>query len=751
VSTTLLPDSPPVLPPEFSEDAEGERSSKIFVLVAVGVPTLILLGLMSGVVRDVGLDGAFPFLHVDFNLPSLLFANTPTGGDMGAHVLLPQILRDELLPSGRIIGWSTAWYAGFPAMYFYFPLPALFTVLADVVVPYGVAFKLSAIVGLVLLPTALYFLARGLSFSRVVSGFAAFGGSMFAFMESFAIYGGNVKSTLAGEFSFSWSLALSLFYLGTVVRSTRENRPFSPLAGVLLALTALSHIVTTIVIVIASLPLLLRRNGIRTLLSSWGLGLGLTAFWAIPLVVRGFQGLTTDMGWFPVQGLLGETTSPGIVATPFPDEFMPIAALGLVGMVWSLIRREDVATLVAMTLAPFFLYLFLPHWGITRLYNGRLLPFWYLGGFIFAGIALGLAVTSLSRVYPQRRQALVAMSALALLVPANVALFGVRDAPGWVAWNFTGYEDKSGYPQYEDLMRSVDGLEAGRIMWEHNNDVHNQYGTPMALMLFPYWSEDHPTMEGVFFESSITTPFHFINQSEVSKSPSNPVRGLKYSAGMNFERAVAHLALFDVEYYVSATPEATDAAREAGLESVVTVDPWTVFELADSEFVDVATRQPVVYEGDEVFGDVALEWYDDIRSFDYWVTSDGPQEWPRIDELDERFDLGTRLANGGGTVTDVVVENDLISFTTDAVGVPHLVKMSYFPNWTVTEGGEGPYPAAPSLMVVIPTEEHVVLQFRRTSVETVGNLLTLAGLVVIGGWAWQRKQRRKEDEQVVLR
>ena len=54
-------------------------------------------------------------------------------------------------------------------------------------------------------------------------------------------------------------------------------------------------------------------------------------------------------------------------------------------------------------------------------------------------------------------------------------------------------------------------------------------------------------------------------------------------------------------------------------------------------------------------------------------------------------------------------------------------------------------------MVVIPTEEHVVLQFRRTSVETVGNLLTLAGLVVIGGWAWQRKQRRKEDEQVILR
>jgi hypothetical protein len=686
VSTTLLPESPPAPPPQFSPDTQGERSAKIFVLVAVGVPTLLLLGTMSGFLRDVGLDGSFPFLHIDLNMPALLFANTPTGGDMGAHVLLPQILRDQLLPSGQILGWSTAWYAGFPAFYFYFPLPALFTVLVDLVVPYGVAFKLSTIVGLVLLPTSIYLLVRGLGFSRVVSGFGAFGGSMFAFMESFAIYGGNVKSTLAGEFSFSWSLALSLIYLGVVVKATREDRPFSPLAGVLLALTALSHIVTTMVVVLATVPLLLRRGGARTVLPSWALGLGLSAFWAIPLLVRGFQGLSTDMGWFPVQGLLGETSSPGIVATPFPDEFMPIAVLGLIGMVWALVRREDVSTLVLMTIAPFLLYIFLPQQGITRLYNGRLLPYWYLGGFILAGIALGLAVTSLSRIYPQRKQALVAVSALALIVPANVALFGAQDGPGWVNWNFTGYEGKSGYPQYEGLMRTMDELDPGRVMWEHNADAHNGYGTPMALMLLPYWNEDHPSMEGVFFESSITTPFHFLNQSEVSKSPSNPVRGLKY-AGLNFERAIAHLALFDVEYYVSVTEEATEAAGEAGLEVVATADPWTVFKLPDSSFVDVASRQPVVYEGDEVFGDVALDWYDDIHSLDYWVTSDGPADWPRITELEQRFDLGLPIGSDG-TVTDVVVEPDRISFTTDAVGVPHLVKMSYFPNWTVTEGGE---------------------------------------------------------------
>jgi hypothetical protein len=51
--------------------------------------------------------------------PELIFSNTtPSGGDMGAHVWGPAYLRDVLLPSGRLSGWSADWYAGFPAYQF---------------------------------------------------------------------------------------------------------------------------------------------------------------------------------------------------------------------------------------------------------------------------------------------------------------------------------------------------------------------------------------------------------------------------------------------------------------------------------------------------------------------------------------------------------------------------------------------------------------------------------------------------------
>ena len=164
--------------------------AKCFVASRAFVPSLIV-GAMSLVVLLV----LNPWLLLD---PS-----TPSGGDMGAHVYAPAYLRDVLLPSGRIGGWSNDWFAGFPLFYFYFPLPSLLIVFLDVFLPYGVAFKLVTVMGLLATPPAVYFMTRAFRFNRTVSTIAASSGAVFVFMESFTIYGGNIASTLAGEFSYS--------------------------------------------------------------------------------------------------------------------------------------------------------------------------------------------------------------------------------------------------------------------------------------------------------------------------------------------------------------------------------------------------------------------------------------------------------------------------------------------------------------------------------------------------------------------
>src|SRR3954462_5400477 len=87
--------------------------------------------------------------------PHLLFRNTtPSGGDMGAHVWQPAYMRDHLLPHFRLTGWTPDWYAGFPSLVFYFPLPSLAIVPLDVTLPYSIAFKLVTVLGVLSLPAS---------------------------------------------------------------------------------------------------------------------------------------------------------------------------------------------------------------------------------------------------------------------------------------------------------------------------------------------------------------------------------------------------------------------------------------------------------------------------------------------------------------------------------------------------------------------------------------------------------------------
>lgn len=719
-----------------------------FVAAMVGLPTLLIILTMSGALGPILRDG-----QSLWRIPYLLVANTPTGGDMGAHVFLPKELLESILPTGRLMGWSMDWYAGFPALYFYFPLPALTTVALDLALPYGIAFKLTTIVGVVALPAVSYLFVRFLGFPRLVAMVAGVSASIFVFMESYSIFGANIKSTLAGEFSYSWGFALSILYVGLVVRDYRNRRRFNPWAAILLGVGALAHVISTIVAVVTVLPLALSPlwfavvkrdrfrgsvDGALGVLSSWIVGFGVSAFWALAMGVRVLEGLTTDMGWSPVRTVTGHYQAPG---SPIPGELVPILAIAVVGVLWSLFRREKVLVPLWMTLWPLAGYFLIAHFEFTVLYNARLLPYWFYGVYLFAGFAIAFGAIAVGRRFADRRQATLIATAAACVVLVGSAAIAMHDLPGWVKWNYEGYEGKQTWPEYENLLETVDALPDGRVMWEVNRG-QNAYGTPMALMLLPYWSEGHPSMEGVFFESSLTTPFHFLNASEVSHQPSNPVRGLTYRP-MNFERADKHLPVYDIDYYVSFTDEATAAATDHGWEILAEPEPWTVYAAPEADRVEVATAEPVVWAGDDDFVEAALDWYDDVDNLDTWVAEDGPADWRRISDLEQRFDE-VRSYEVAASVEITTFENHTIRFTTDAVGIPHLVKVSWFPNWQV-DGADGVYRIAPSLMLVIPTESEVTLQFGLTWVEVGGaglTAVTIVGLGIYGIVALVRRKKR---------
>lgn len=728
-----------------------------------------------------------------------ILANTPTGGDMGAHVLAPAFLRDTLLPQGRIMGWSNSWFAGFPIYYFYFPLPSLVIVFLDLFLPYGVAFKLVTVAGIIATPPAAAYLARSLGLDRPAALVAGVAGGSVIFMESYTIYGGNIPSTLAGEFAFSWSFALGFFALGLMAKA-RSDRRLIPLAALILGLTALSHVLTTLMVVIAALTLLFDDEGFVPTLVTWVWGFAISAFWAIPLALR--IGLTADMGWSPLRRW----------DEILPTELwflLPLAAIGaLLGA-----RKARLGPLYLMAIVPTFYYWLvtaLPKFfpdvvgtGAWKLWNGRLIPYWYFSVLFFAGLGIAMLWERVAARLPDRIQAGVPLGIIAVvlagaggighlldrdraqwlligaaavgavaigagwlrfptmefgaLLSAGLVLVmilsGVTFLSGWARWNYSGYEQKDPYPQYEALMETLGTLPDGRVHWEANSDL-NQFGTTMALMLIPYWTEgSHTSTEGLFFESSLSTPFHFINASETSTSPSNPIPGLPYHTA-DFDRGLDHLQFFGTDYYIAFTDEAKEKAGPAGFEELVVSDPFTIYSVPGAEMVEIATHVPAVYVSPHTellgkfvplvsedespgFSDLAVDWYDDLTLQEYWVVDDGPDSWPRITSLEEV--RGTPPIETSGEVTNFVLDDERISFSTTAIGVPHLIKVSYFPNWIAT-GADGPFYAAPSFLLVVPTQADVVLEFRSGWIEWIGMAFTALGLLALVV-TWVRRRR----------
>jgi hypothetical protein len=278
-------------------------------------------------------------------------------------------------------------------------------------------------------------------------------------------------------------------------------------------------------------------------------------------------------------------------------------------------------------------------------------------------------------------------------------------------------------------------------------------------MLLPHWTDGCiASMEGLFFEASGTTPYHFLTTAAMSKQSSNPVRELRY-VDNDAAVGVPHLQALGVRYAMVRTPEAKREAREQPeLTLLATSGPWEIYQVADSDIVVPLDVQPVVVEGRggdqrERHLELGTSWFQHPEDWAALPADDGPDDWQRITVgVDESRQIPdpTRPPEDPDTrgkqvdivvpeqtiepvpldpiqVSDVEMGEQDLSFRVDQVGVPVLVKVSYFPNWEV-DGAEGPFRVAPNLMVVVPTDNEVRLHYGRSGSELFFYVLTLAGI-----------------------
>ncbi|MFM8563541.1 MAG: 6-pyruvoyl-tetrahydropterin synthase-related protein [Acidimicrobiia bacterium] len=771
----------------------------------------------------IALVGISSIIAVKVIQPSLVLKDTtPTGGDMGAHVWGPAYLRDHLLP-WRLNGWSMDWYSGSPIYRFYMVVPALFIVGLDVLMPYGVAFKIVAVAGIVTLPVCCWAFGRLARFVYPIPEVFAVIGLVYLLDESYTIYGGNVASTMAGEFSFSIALSFAMLAFGFFARGLQTGR-HRVSAAVLMAMAVLCHGIVAIYVAVGLLLMALLwvdRSRLKWFVTTAGTGALLSAFWIVPFLLN--HAYMTDMKYKGEPGNGSFTSYWGMFfALPAFWNFL-ILALALAGFVIMLAKRNIAGVWLGVTGLVFtaFVYLFndsLPVIGL--LWNPRLLPMLNMCRYLLAGIGavelvsafvrlvdlealvarsrhdqatIGAPETACdfesrhgNRLFVARTSTAIVGSLLVLVTLGwrfQVLPFGsVSDegqgaeynwgpfegdanskgfVDGWAKWNFTGYEGRSAYGEYYDLvqtMRSIGESDGcGRALWE-NHGGNDKYGTTMALMLLPFWTDGCiGSSEGLFFEAAGTTPYHFLAAGAMSKQSSNPVRELRY-VNNDASVGVGYMQELGIRYYLAVTPEAIAKADQVvadggALSEIATSGPWKIYRVTGSEIVVPLTVRPVVVEsrsGDqrERWLELGTSWLQNRSEWAALPSADGPDDWQRVAV---EVDLSRREGEPGSDsrkvdvvvptdsidvvdldpveVSNTVIDEQSLSFDVDRVGVPVLVRVSYFPNWKVS-GAQGPYRVTPNMMVVVPTEKSVSMSFDPSAVDRFAYLLTVAGIVL---------------------
>ena len=716
----------------------------------------------------------YAFLISYFTPNLMLSATTTTGGDMGSHYVISQYLKDFLLPHGQLMGWYPHWMAGLPMLQFYFIPPYLLIALLSYVIPLQIAFKLVTILGIFMLPISAYIAFRLFGFEFPTPSIGAVMTLPFLFMESYSFYGGNIKSTLAGQFPHGISFALTFLSVALIFYGMKRNK-YLALNAVLLSLAVLTHVYTTIVlagtIVLFLVEALIHKKNEQTkyLVFLGILSFLLTAFWVIPLFAKfSFTAAPKDN----FSGGLGEAFINDFVL------FYALAAICIFAPLFgtlvnigrlkpsenmSIINMDERLTpLYYFFLASALFYISNDHTILLRI---RFLPQLYFLPLMFAAVGISLMAGKLKAGF---------------LVPILTALFitawistgitaylptdlqkdladspyishGVKDIPSWIKWNYEGLESKAKWPTYEKLTTYMSTLDdSGRINVEYSTE-YNSYGTPRVFEASPVFT-NRSVMEGLLLESSVTYPFLYYLNKEVSHDswwPGFPIKEPK----INLTRGADDLALYNVKYFVVSSDLIKGQIK--GNEKYTylkTIGEFEVYSLnEDSQYIEPVEKEPVLVVTDDwktfsfqwmtsQYKDVPLVFTRDYGDYERQhfrlVVLDKQAPVPQTGDIktyskDELMDaLAASQDLPACTVTMGEISEEEFTAQTDCIGKPVYFKTSYFPNW-MADGAGKIYMTSPSTMLFYPEKQNLRIYYGTTTADYVGASLTIIGIILV--------------------
>jgi len=665
----------------------------------------------------------FLFSYIDY---TNLFSLTITaGGDTASHYFTAQYLRDYLLPHGKLSGWCQGNLGGFPILQYYFPLPFLVMAVLSWTLPLQIAFKLVSVAGIFLLPSCTYLFFRLLRQPFPVPIIGATISLAFLLNEGNSMWGGNIPSTLAGEFCYGIGFSLSVLWLGLVYDAMMQKKSCLK-CGILLALIGLCHGYTLLFDGFASLFFLLvpgrfRQNLIK-LVQMHMLAILLMGAWLLPLLA--FLPYTTR---FSILWIFSDLKQ--VLREIFPLIFLPFILLCSIHAGWAAMtfRKPGRPPLTPVAYVWFMIGCGAGLYGIgyrLGVVDVRFLPFFQF--FLITGSALMFA-----RLRKHSQTVTVLIACIASLTSLLWMDSQEKSIRSWSRFNYEGFENKPNWSAFSATNAFLKGtMQDPRVVYEHSQS-HDNAGTVRAFESLPLFS-GRSTLEGVYIQASLNSPFIYYIQSEISQFPSTPIPDYNYSR-FNLKRGIEHLNVFNVRDFIVAEIKTHEAARENALLNFR--DRFGLYDVYESTTAPNRYAAPVFHKPVLV---PAKDWR--MQSYRWFRLSDLSIPLVFKDTVEsadrlrfcipDRFDpedIPVESVANAFPARETIAEEEIL-IDGAVIGSPLWIKISYHPNWKV-EGADQIYLASPAFMMIYPNSSHVRLYYGRTWPDYTGAALTCLGLI----------------------
>ncbi len=661
--------------------------------------------------------------------PEVLNDNPATGGDTGSHFWPLYTLVKQGLPNWHVRVWNPGNLGGEPHLTHYFPFPYFFMALLSLVMPLGKAFNIGTIFPVMIFPMCVYFCFRGLKTRFPIPLLAMMASLSFLYNESFSMWGGNTVSTLAGQFAHVYAFNFFLLAIGCMHwELSKDRKPM--ISGLLFAGVLISHFYVALMMPVVFLVFLfchpngsLRQKFYRLTISG-AIALGASAWFVLPMLHNSPWNTAFGLKWGGAQ----------LMKEIFPQIFWPFAIIVLLFAAFfffssfrrPLIEREwrvPLTLCLFMSIVGVVYYFIFPPMGLVDV---RVIPQIQMLLVLIAAIYIGLFL----RRYVPRPWVLWLMIPLMALSVFSAGR-QVRNFPGWMKWNYSGWESKTAYKDLQALSDTIRGdFSDPRVIYE-NNDLSNAAGTIRVFEMLPYFS-GRSVYESVYMQATILAPAAFFMQALISKTPSCPFPNYKCT---NYKMALVenYLDLMGINQLIVITPEVKAQADAAAfLTKKGDFGVWHVYEsIKQTSLVNVLHRLPTSIPIKE-YKTVFYEWF---RTF---VPDKGFLIVDRDGISEDKSIPASALAKPDECHPEVIVNFDQIKLKTDCPGKFHYLKFAFHPTWQAS-GGEKLYLLSPGFIGLIPKTGEVTLTWGRhwfwTFANTISWLtlaLTLAALFFEG-------------------